>query len=392
MKRLPLNRPETLLSRRHWLTLASATGLTACGGGGTATEPLPSAHPLGVATGGTGRIQSFLSAAVTATSPLTVGGVSLGLGGAALADGDGAPLRANDLAEGMTARVLAGTIVGTSAQAYAVTVDTQVVGTASWLDSRTLRVLGQQVSVPATALRGPGAGGTPAEVRVWGHLDLSAGRIVASRLERAQAQDAPMLRGLLTARGADWLQVGPLRAQATDARLIPADLAPGAVVRLVLGAPGPEGSWALLQARDDALRPPDGLAVELEGRVTQVTSARRFALDGVPVDASRAQIAGAAQLLPGAVAEVHGRMRDGVLEATEVAVEAAEPLELSGRVSGLEASLQRFSLKGWQVQWTPATRFSGGTALGLRDGRKLTVKGQGQPGSGTLRALQITLE
>ncbi|MFX7992916.1 hypothetical protein ABTK58_20645, partial [Acinetobacter baumannii] len=84
-------------------------------------------------------------------------------------------------------------VVAASAQAYRVVVDTQVVGPASWLDSRTRIVLGPRVSVPASALRGPGAAGTPAEVQVWGQLDLAGGRILASRLERALPTDTPML-------------------------------------------------------------------------------------------------------------------------------------------------------------------------------------------------------
>ncbi|MFX7800683.1 hypothetical protein ABTK24_19515, partial [Acinetobacter baumannii] len=86
--------------------------------------------------------------------------------------------------------------------------------------------------------------------------------------------------------------------------LIPADLSPGSVVRLVLDAPAADGSWLLLQARNDALRPPDGLETELQGRITQLSSVQRFALDGVPVDASQAQIEGLAQLQTGAGAEV----------------------------------------------------------------------------------------
>ncbi len=393
MRRLPPIPTEARLSRRHWLALAGTSSLSACGGGGSsAIEDAPTVHPLGVSTGGTGRIQSFISAAVTATAPLTVGGVSLATGGATLTDGDGAPLHGNDLAEGMTARVLAGAIVAASAQAYSVIVDTQVVGGASWLDSHSLLVLGQHVSVPTSAQRGPGATGTPADVQVWGQLDLSAGRIVATRLERAQPNDAPMLRGLLSARGSDWLQVGTLLARAADPSLIPADLASGAVVRLVLGPPLADGSWQLLQARDDALRPPDGLAVELQGRVTQFTSTRQFAVDGVTVDASHAQIEGLAQLQAGAAAEVQGRMRNGVLVATEVAAEAPEPLEISGRLTALDTAQQTFMLKGWQVRWTAATRFGRGSALGLRNGRELTVKGRWSPGATALQALQITLE
>lgn len=399
MRRLPPLRPDARLTRRHWLTLTGAASLSACGGGGdaptptaTAADVLPTMHPLGVATGGTGRIRSFLSAAVTATGPLTVGGVSLDTRAADLEDGNGEPLHGNDLAPGMTARVLAGTIVAATAQAYSVVVDTQVVGPASWLDSRSLMVLGQHVDVPTSALRGPGAAGTPPDVKVWGQLDLVAGRIVATRLERAQPHEAPMLRGVLGDRGSDWLQVGALLARASDRALIPAGLAAGAVVRLVLGAPQPDGSWQLLQARDDALRPPDGLTAELQGRITQFTSTRQFALDGVPVDASHAQIEGLAQLQAGASAEVRGTMRNGVLVASEVAAEATEALEISGTLSSLDLVHGSFVLKGWRVQWSAATRFVGLTPQALRNGRQLSIRGNWRPGTAMLQALQISLD
>lgn len=392
-RRLP-SPPDTALSRRHWLALAGSATLTACGGGGgTAEDPPALARPLGVATGGTGRIQSFLSAAVSATTPLVVGGVTLDTRDAEISDGDGETLRLQELAPGMTARVLAGSIVTGAARAVAVTVDTQVAGPATWLDSRTLLVLGQRVSVSSTAVRGPGAAGTPQDVRVWGRLDLVGGRIVASRLAVRTPTGAPMLRGVLTAvdRSAGWLQVGPLVARAVDGGAIPSGLAEGAVVRLTLGEPLPDGSWQLLAARDDALRPPDGLKVELEGQVTQFTSTRQFALDGVPVNASRAQIEGLAQLQLGATAEVHGTMREGVLVATEVSAQAAEPLELAGRISALDAGSQTFLLNGWQVRWDAATRFSGGTSDGLRVGRQLALRARWRPGAAALQALTIAL-
>lgn len=393
MDRPAPQRPELLLCRRQWLALASAASLSACGGGGSSgVDDSPTVHPLGVATGGTGRVQTYLSAAVTATWPLAVGGVSLDTRTAGITDGDGHALPEAALAPGMTARVLAGRIVAGSAQAVEVSVDTQVAGPANWLDSRTLLVLGQRVIVASTTLRGPGAEGQPADVSVWGQLDLVAGRIVASRLALRLPPQGLMLRGLLGAidRSAGWLQVGTLKAQALDGGAIPADLTPGAVVRLVLGDALPDGSRVLLQARDDALRPPDALHVELEGRVTQFESPTRFSLDGVPVDASRAQVQGGSQLQLGAAVQAQGTMRQGVLVASEVAAEAAEPVELSGRISQLNG--QTFTVQGRLVRWDAATRFRGGTAANLRPGRSLNVRANWRPGDAALQAVQITLE
>ena len=394
MPSLPTQLPDALLSRRHWLALAGTATLAACGGGGSSTAgDGPTVHPLGVATGGTGRVLSFVSAPVTAIEPLVVGGIGMGTRDASITDGDGRPLREADLATGMTARVLAGAIASGSTQAVSIKVDTQAAGPATWLDGRTLLVLGQRVSLASGTLRGPGAEGQPADVLVWGQLDLLGGRIVASRVDLRPAGTPAMLRGVLGSldRSAGSLQVGPLVARTGDAALIPSGLAEGAVVRLVLGQPLPDGSWELLAVRDDALRPPDGLKVELEGCVTQFSAARRFALDGVPVDASHAKIEGLAQLLLGAQAEVHGSMRDGVLIATEVAAQAPEPLELSGRVSALDAGSQTLLLNGWQIRWDAATRFSGGGSAGLRVGRPVAVKARWRPADGALVATKVSL-
>jgi hypothetical protein len=201
-----------------------------------------------------------------------------------------------------------------------------------------------------------------------------------------------MLRGVLTAidAGQGWAQVGPLVARTSDPALLPADLAPGAIVRLVLGDALPDGSWQLLKLQDDALRPPDGLSAELEGRVTQFTSAQRFSLDGVPVDASGARIEGLAQLQAGAAAEVQGSMRAGVLVARSVSAEAAEPLELSGRVLSVNARAQTFTLPGWTVHWSASTVFGAGLPAGLRVGRQIAVVGRWVPGAMALEALRVS--
>ena len=397
MPNRPLPPHDTLFSRRHLLALAGSSALSACGGGGAgsgAAEESANVRPLGVATGGSGRVRSVLSAAVTDTAPLVIGGISLDTRNASITDGDGEALRDGAVSAGMTARVLAGAIVGGAAQAVSISLDTQVAGPAGWLDSRTLLVLGQRVTVGTSTVRGPGASGAPTDVQVWGQLDLVAGRIVASRLARRQPGHAPMLRGVLGTldRAAGTLQVGPLVARAASPGLIPTGLAEGAVVRLVLGQMLADGSWELLAARDDALRPPDGLKTELEGRVTQFSSVKQFALDGVPVDASRAQIEGAAQFQLGAEVEVHGTMRRGVLVATEVSAQAPEPLELAGRIVALDAGSQTFLLNGWQVRWDASTRFSRGNSSALRVGRTVALRARWRPGDTALLALQITLE
>ncbi len=404
--------------RRLLIALSGGTVLTACGGGGSPAEQatpqaseLPTAHALGVGAGGTGyRPSSFISAAVAAVSPVAVnvGGVLLATGGAALSDGDGQSLRGNEIELGMTARVLAGqisVIAGQSvARAQSLVVDTQLRGSATWLDAGTLLVLGQRVSVPATAqlgagvsppakTAGVGAGGTGRTLRVWGQLDLARGRVVASRVALARPGDTTMLRGLLAAIDAaqGLVQVGSLQARAGDASVLPAGLSAGAVVRLVLGEQGDDGVWDLLSAREDAVRPPDGLATQLDGWVTQFSSAAQFMLDGVAVDARTARVEGAAYLGLGAKVSASGTMRAGVLVARELAAEAPEPVEFEGRIDSVNLARQTLSVAGTTLHWSSTTRFTRGTPSALRVGRQVAGVGRWGDGQVMLEASRLSI-
>ncbi|WP_156421904.1 DUF5666 domain-containing protein [Paucibacter sp. KCTC 42545] len=393
--------PELNPSRRHLLlAFAGSAALSACGGSETVTEQ-PTSHPLGIGAGGTGIVKrSFLSATVTAVAPISVGGVQLVTAGAQLRDGDGQSLRVNEIEPGMTARVQAGQIMSLAGRNLALVqslvVDTQLRGMPTWLDAQTAIILGQRVKVPASAwgINGIGAGGTGRSLRVWGQLDLARAQVVASRVALALPGDTDMLRGLLSGidRATGLVQVGSLQARAADPALLPAGLEPGAVVRLVLGAVGADGHPALLALREDALRPPEGARVELEGRVTQFSSAQRFALDGVPVDASQAVIEGLADLMAGSEVEVSGRMSGGVLVAREVVAQAAEPVEINGRIDALDGVRQTISVGGMLLHWSAATRFESSSAKDLRVGRKLAGLARWVPGQTLLEASRLRVE
>ena len=81
-----------------------------------------------------------------------------------------------------------------------------------------------------------------------------------------------------------------------------------------------------------------------------------------------------------------------LLVATEVSAQAAEPLELAGRITALDAGSQTFLLNGWQVRWDATTRFASGSSAGLRVGRQVAVRARWRPGVAALQALQIALE
>lgn len=340
---------------------------------------MPLMARAGVATGGTGR-NSFFSAVLTSVKPVTAGGVALDVSAAQLSDGEGRVLRRSDLDTGMTARVLAGPVVAGVAQAQTLRVDTQLAGPASVLDSRHLQVLGQVVSLGANVTVPPGE-----RLRVWGQLDLAGGRVVATLIQRAGHDDPDMLRGLLQSldRAAGTAMVNGLPLRLTGP--VADDLAPGALVRASLAGPGVAASL-----RDDAVRPPDGTLVELEGRITSLQSSRRFLLDGLAVEASKAQISGS-PLQPGASVSAEGRMVAGVLVATQVEVEPAEPVELAGRVTALDLSHQRLVVGGRSVRWTAATVFRQGSARALKLGRSVEILAEWRPAEADLIALRIAL-
>lgn len=405
---LPATLEMTRERRRLLLALAGSGALAACGGGSVNGSEGPDLlpqdtlrQPTGVGAGGTGlNLNSVISAPVGGVRPLAVGGVVLSTEGAALSDGDGGPLKDKDIEIGMTARVLAGPISAPTgvnmAQAKSLVVDTQLRGAAQRLDARTWLLLEQRVSINANTVYGPGVdlAAAAGALRVYGQLDLAGGRIVATRIARMASDDSPMLRGLLAVvdQGAGVVQIGALVARSSSPAVVPAALSAGTVVRAVLGARGADGVWELLAVRDDALRPPDNVAARLVGRVTQFQSASSFAVDGVPVNAGIATIEGAVYLALGAVVEVSGTVRSGVLVAREVHAEAPEPVEFEGRIDAYDKPAQVLSVSGMSLHWSSNTVFLRGTARQLKPGVAVSGVGNWSPGQLRLEVTRLQIE
>lgn len=393
--------------RRHALSRAAALvagalvgiPLAGCGGGGDAAvaDAGPSGATVddrrqalgGVDSGGTGAA-AFFSGVVAAVSPVVAGGVQFDVAGAAILDADGTPLNI-DLAPGMTARIDAEALhVGvalTTAQAVTVRVGEQVLGPVDSVDLAHTRllVLGQRIDVTtatafAAALPGGLAQVQPGMLlRVWGLLDISAQRVVATRVDVADAPAAFVVRGMLTALNAagGLAAIGGLNIVAPSGGL-DASLAVGQVVRARLQAPPGQRPALLVSMRADPVTLPNGDAVEIEGRITRLGSAGDFDVDGVQVVAvaSAALVStGNAPLALGARAQVKGRADQGVLRASSVQVESDELFELEGTISGADPGAQTFVLGGITVSWTASTTFVGGSSrlIGVR--RKAAVKG-----------------
>lgn len=402
--------------RRLWLgaggLLLGSLGLAGCGGGASddpgasPSDADPVRLPLGgVDSSGTGAaMASFVSADVGLSWPLTVNGVTYDTTDCRIVDADDRPLDALALLPGMSCQILATGPRGraTIAQARSIRMRDQLLApiTNITLATGRLSALGQTVVITGgTVVDAALVGGFAAlragqQVQVWGQLDSAGGRIVATRLGLAPAAEAWVVRGVLSGldRASASIRIGGLRAAAAagGAALIPADLQLGDVVRARLSA---DGLGTLLSLRGDALQLPDRVEAELEGRITRIDGPRRFAVDGVTVDASAASLAaGAALLALGARAVVHGRSVQGQLRATTVRVEPDEPVELECVVSAADALRQTFVLKGLTVAWSATTVFEGGSARLLRARRRAAVIGRWNPDRSVLEASHIHVE
>ncbi|MEY4155977.1 MAG: hypothetical protein RJB64_698 [Pseudomonadota bacterium] len=116
--------------------------------------------------------------------------------------------------------------------------------------------------------------------------------------------------------------------------------------------------------------------VEVQGYVTEMTTARRFRLGMTDVDATGADMQQAISLVVGDRAEVYGNWRSGVLVATQVAVETENELqstEITGTVSAF-TSLVNFVVREQRCDASQAV-FSRGVATDLKLGVLIKVKG-----------------
>lgn len=392
-----------------------ATGLAGCGGGsdGATAEAAGAGgrqQPLrGVDSGGTGKRKAFFSGPIDATMPLTLNGVRFDTEASQITDADGHVVDLRDLLPGMTSQIEADAIrsrgVAPQARALSVQIGEQLLGPVASVDVTNSRftVLGQTAVVTANTrfgatLAGGLAGLAPDRlVRVWGQLDPAGGRVVVTRIDAIEAGATDfVVRGVVTAldRPGGQAAIGSLVVgfAAGDASVVASDVTVGAVVRARLRASTAGEPPTLLAMRGDALRLPDRVAVEMEGRVTRIVTSRRFDVDGIEVDASAAAVQGLAQLALGARVEVRGRFSLGVLRATSAAVEADEPVELEGSIASTDAARQTFVLRGVTVAWTASTAFTGGAPALLTARRRVAVVGRWNADRSRVDARRIHVE
>jgi Domain of unknown function (DUF5666) len=381
------------------LMLVALVVLPSCGGG--------------VDSGGTGSAPATLAVGpITGFGSVVVGGIHYDDSTADVRDGDDAPLQPTDLRLGMHTRIDAGPVASANgrleAKAEAIRIDVQVRGPVDSVDpaTSTLKVLGQTVLVNGNTALDALTGGLAALragdlLAVYGEVDRAGGRIVATRLAPAAAGQDFILRGTVERydAAARRLVVGgqTLSLAQLSASDLPSSLAAGQPVRARLASAPVAGVWTVKSLRKDGLMLGTRDNVELEGRISALTSPQRFSVDGVEVDASAATFPDGTQgIVLGARVEVEGSASAGVITARTVKLEEDEDgaggFELEGRITSVDAGARTFVLRGVTVVHDDATVFEGGNAGTLAANRKVSVKGTLADNGTRLLARKIELD
>jgi hypothetical protein len=395
--------------------LAALTGaavLVACGGGGGDTGAASGSAALTV-----GPVSGFGS--------IIVNGVRFDDSSARVFDDDGNDVtddRGRDaLGLGAVVEIESGRIDDSTGRATASRIRTgsEIKGPVASVDVAGSRfvVLGQTIVVTATTVFDDslGAGGLAGLagklVEVHALFDAASGNYVATRVEAEDDADAFKLRGRVSAHdaAAQRFQIGSavISYAKIGASALPAGFADGQRVRVkVETTPAGDGSWIAISVRSAERRVEDHGDVRLRGTVSAFTSATQFEVDGMPVDASGAQIEDG-PVTAGAFVKVRGTTVNGVLVATRVEVEDDDAsddhggsggdddrfgFELHGTVSALDVSGRSFMLRGVRVTWNEATRFDDGTLAQLVDGVQIEVEGRLSDDRSTLVATKIDFE
>lgn len=363
---------------RHGLALILGV-LAACGGG--------------VETGGTGS-GAYIQGPISGFGSVIVAGVRFDDAGASIDDRDGVVRSRDDLRLGMLVEVESGPIASDASGARSATATrlrlaSELLGPISALDvaNARLTVLGQPVRLTSASVVEGVAGGAAAlslgdVVEVHGFYAPATGYL-ATRLERRSGAPAGYrVRGVVREldAAARTLRVG---AQGFDlaAVSLPAGLVNGDFVRMTLQTAQVGGRWPVSAITIDNRSAGDRDEAEVEGLISGFTSASRFSVNGVRIDAGQASFPdGSAGLAEGVRVRVRGRSVEGSLLASSVDIrnddEAfGDGIDLREAITSVNAAAQTFTLRGVTVFYGSQPRFDGGTASDLAPGRRVRVRG-----------------
>jgi Domain of unknown function (DUF5666) len=338
-----------------------------------------------------------------------VGGVRFDDTTATVADAEGDVRSRDDLKLGMTITVRGTPIAGDgSSAATSIVVGSAIVGPVSAIDSgaATLTVLGQPVDVLTTTVFDDSLGGALAAlsvgdvVEVYALLDTATQRYRATRIERKTPALVYQLRGVVANLNAGTRSFTVGSQSITYAALsggdVPAGLANGSIVRVVLRVIPVAGVREALRLRLGVTEPRDFDEVRIEGLISAFTSSAVFSVDGVPVDAAQASFPdGTAGLAVGVRVALQGTVSNGVLNVSRVQIKSAaqvenDGFELRGLLTALDTTAQRFTLRGVSIDYSGPVDYRDGTQADLRALASVEVRGRLSSDGTRLVATRIT--
>ncbi|HEX7374959.1 MAG TPA: DUF5666 domain-containing protein [Steroidobacteraceae bacterium] len=374
----------------------AAAALVACGGGG--------GNPASAGTAST-----FALGHISGFGSIVVNGVHYDESTAAVEDEDGQAGSAADLKLGSVVAIDAGDIDRSGTQPSAKADHVKLIGLMKGpiesVGTDSFVVLGQTVKVTTATVFDDSLSGRLAAlqigsvVKVYGTLDAATGIYTATRVEPKAGAAFYGLRGVVAAVDvtAKTLTIGTMVIDVSAAPL-PAGLAVGNLVRLKLQTTRPAGEWVAVSVESAKVGAPDDQHAEVEGTVTDFTSATSFGVDGLPVDATGAQFPdGTAGIVSGARVEVEGSIINGTLVATKVEVksndgDAAAGFEVDGSISAADPANSTITVRGVTVKYGANTTISNGTAADLTIGVGVEVHGTLGTDGVTLQADSIAIE
>ena len=418
-KRYPNQLSALARSRSLLAALFAALTIAACGGGGSDAPAPNAAAPDAVATPGAAATDTLSEGVITGFGSIIVNGVRFDDSTAQVSDEDDEenPARSKDVLKlGMVVTVSAtsGTGTGTaSAIAFGSVLQGPVqstnVGTGT-AGIQTLVILGQTVIVGTRAVFDPlSLPGGFADIRkgdaieVHGHLDVLANKIVATRINRESNATVYKITGNVSSlnTGSKSFKIGSeaISYGSIDPGKLRVSLANGVTVKVQLATvQTTPGTWNATRIKPASRKAMENRSrVEIEGLIDAVTSATRFSVNGLPVDATRASFPrGPGSLALGVRVEVKGSVVGGTLIAAHVKVkedrDEDHEIELHGAISSVNTVSKTFVLRGLTVSYAGNVRFEHGSATQLVNGVKVEVKGRTGPGGTMVLAQKIEFE
>jgi hypothetical protein len=349
---------QVLCTRRTALMgIAGAVAeMAGCGGGGT--------DFAGLSSGGTG---SFTSGTITGFGSIIVNGIRYNNDTATVLTSDDSVSSNPALKLGMVVNIEGSAVTAASsatglptANAYRITYVSEWNGPVSNRASTTFQILGHTVDILATTFFG-GAVQQLSDLRdthfveVYGYVDQVDGHIQASRIDVSTSQpSAYKLSGALTQinQAAGTANLGQTSISWSAPNALPSGISIGDFVRVDLSTTPVGAVWTanriqMLSSPLSRLPSDQSYEAEIHGSITSYPSSASFIVNGIPVNASTAQITGTLDV--GVQVEVEGNIRAGQLVATKVAVKTASQVEAQefefyGVVSSVTA--QTFVVRG----------------------------------------------